>query len=86
MSIVTFGSHKECKRVCDVVHVAVKKSSGGINLVSLFIVPLICELITCQPVAICQASFSHVSSLPLADNSEEKDRLEVDILIGSDQY
>ena len=86
MSIVTFGSHKECKQVCDVVHVAVEKSSGGINLVPLFTVPLICEPITCQTVAFCQASFSHLSSLLLADNSEEKDQLEVDILIGSDQY
>lgn len=38
---------------------------------------------TCQPVSFCQG---HFSQLPLADPSEGSSPLDIDILIGSDQY
>ena len=52
----------------------------------LFVVPLICEPLTRQPVVFCRDNFPHLSGLILADPSDGQEQLEVDILIGSDQY
>lgn len=34
---------------------------------TLFAVPLICEPLTCQPIAFCQDNFKHLSGLTLSD-------------------
>lgn len=52
----------------------------------LFTVPLICKPLSCQPVSLCQDTFDHLVSLDLADPSDGSPHLDVDILIGSDQY
>ena len=52
----------------------------------LFTVPLICELLTCEPVLFCQGNFDHLAGIDLADTSDGCSHLEIDILIGSDQY
>ena len=86
MSIMTLGSSNQTTCVCEVVHVAVKLKGRGTKQLSLFTVPLICEPLMCQPVALCQANFQHLSDLTLADSADAQNRLQVDILIGSDQY
>ena len=42
--------------------------------------------LTCQPIAFCRDNFEHLSGLPLADTTDSHDRLQIDILLGSDYY
>lgn len=57
-------------------------NDGEMGSLLLFAVPLICEPLTCQPVSFSQESFDHLDGLHLADPS----CVDIDILIGSDQY
>ena len=86
MSIMTFGSREESPRVCEVVNVRMELRGGQMKQLTLFVVPLICEPLTCQPVVFCRDNFPHLSGLTLADPLDGQEQLEVDILIGSDQY
>ena len=85
MSIMTFGSSAQTTRVCGVVHVAVNLKGKGTKQISLFTVPLVCELLMCQPVAFCHSNFQHLPDLTLVNSSYAQSRLQVDILIGSYQ-
>ena len=53
---------------------------------SLFTVPYICEPLSVQPISLCTRSFKHIMSLELADTSDGKTTMEIDLLIGSDYY
>ena len=86
MSIMTFGSNVEKSQVCTVVKVGLKLRDGETQELTLFAVPMICEPLASQPTAFCQNNYEHLSGLDLADPSDGNSRLEVDILIGSDQY
>ena len=86
MRIVTFGAKGESSRKCDLVNVSVELSDGRMSLFTLYVVPLICEPLACQPVTFCQDQFEHLKGLTLADPSDVRGQLSVDILIGSDQY
>ena len=48
--------------------------------------PLICEPLSCQPVAYTIQQYRHLSGLDLADYSCVGDELPIDALIGSDHY
>ena len=61
-------------------------NDGRTRQFTLYAVPNICEPLTCQPIAFCQENFEHLSGLSLADTTDECDRLEIDILLGSDYY
>ena len=41
---------------------------------------------TCQPVSFCQDNFDHLAQLDLADPSDGSSHLDIDVLIGCDQY
>ena len=86
MAIVTFGSKGEESRVCEVVNVFMQLRSGGSRDLTVFVVPIICEALTCQPITLCRDRYTHIAGLPLADLSDGSDALEVDILIGCDHY
>ena len=86
MSIMTFGSRDMSIQECDLVHVGIELMGGGMRLLSLYAVPVICEPFNCQPVTLCQTNYPHLAGLPLADPSDRQERLDVSILIGSDQY
>jgi UDP-glucose 6-dehydrogenase len=60
-------------------------TDGDIEL-QLLTTPIICEPITAQPIALCANSYEHLSDLRLADSSDGKTAMEVDLLIGSDYY
>jgi len=49
-------------------------------------VPMICEPLVSQPIAICVAENRHLASLDLADFSDGEASLEVNVLIGSNYY
>ena len=86
MSIVTFGAQEEIPQVCEIVDLCVMLRGGSTRQLTLYAVPNICEPLTCQPIAFCRDNFEHLSGLPLADTTDSHDRLQIDILLGSDYY
>lgn len=86
MSIVTFGSNKQDHKSCEVVRVGMRMKNGKTRELTLFAVPLICEPLCGQPITLSVQKYNHLSQLDLADPADDKARLEIDILIGSDYY
>ena len=86
VSIMTFGSDEEKPQVCKFVKVWLTLRDGETQQLNLFAVPMICEPLASQPIAFCQNNYDHLSRLDLADSSDGWSRLEVDVLVGSDQY
>ncbi len=86
MTITTFGTSEERPQVCERVRLNLALMDGRTRQLMLFTVPIICEHLSCPPVSLCQDRFDHLLSLDLADPSDGRSRLEVDILVGSDQY
>ena len=86
LTIMTFGSTREQTRVCNLVRLGLALKDGTPKQLMLFTVPTICEPIACQPISICCSDFDHLSGIELVDSSDGHRSLEVDILIGSDQY
>lgn len=86
VSIMTFGSYEEKSQVCEFVKVGLTLQDGDSQQLTLLAVPMICEPLASQPIAFCQNNYEHLSGLDLADSSDGHSRLEVDILVGSDQY
>ncbi len=46
----------------------------------------ICEPLTAQPISLCLEKFEHLNELSLADHSNGRDSLQIDVLIGADYY
>ena len=86
MSIMTFGSSEEKPQVCKFVKIGLTLRCGEAQQLTLFTVPTICEPLSSQPISFCQSNYKHLSGLDLADTADGSCRLEVDILVGSDQY
>ena len=70
----------------EVVRVAISLRTGDTTHVMFSVVPLICELLSCQPIIYTKAKYSHIADLDLADLSQVGDELQIDALIGSDHY
>ena len=86
MIIKTFGMEGEGQQVCDVVKVGMNlKNRQTVDLLFLS-VPLICEPISNQPTTFVYSKYNHLASLDLADCCNGGKSLEIDILIGADQY
>ena len=86
LTIMTFGSNGEQSRVCRIVKLGLFLKNGHTHPMTLFVVPLICEPLTCQPVSFCRDKFDNLEDHDLANPSDGSSRLDVDILIGSDLY
>lgn len=86
LTIMTFGSTREQSRICRLVRLGLATRDGTPKHLMLFTVPTICEPITSQPISVCCSNFEHLAGIDLADSSNGRGSLEVDILIGSDQY
>ena len=82
-----FGGKDE-KLVClDIVRVSVHNTQGvNCGEVDLYVVPFICKPICDQKIELAQATYEHLISLNLADSSDGKTTLEIDVLIGADFY
>ena len=86
ISIKAFGSTKESSQCVDVVRLCVATDQGeGVEL-SAFVVPIICDPLQSQSIAQATQTYAHLSGLKLADQGTYEDEVEVDILVGSDQY
>ena len=53
---------------------------------NLYVIPTICELVVGQPISACIKTNPTFKELPLANYSDGSVPLNVDILIGSDNY
>ena len=86
MTVMTFGSTTEQRHLCELMRLNIALKNGQQKQFKLFTVPVICEPLSSQPVTLCQDTFDHIMNLDLADPSDGCSQLDVDILIGSDQY
>jgi len=86
VQIKTFGSESTMLQTVEVVRLAVPLKTGTTIQLILSTVPLICEPLSCQPIAYTKERYEHLADLDLADFSRVGDELQVDALIGSDHY
>jgi len=83
VNIKTFGTETTRAQAVDVVTVSICSKEGSHINVLFSAVPLICEPLSCQPVAYTKQQYSHLSNLDFSQVGEE---LQIDALIGSDHY
>ena len=63
-----------------------KLRDGTDKVLELYAVPLICKALAAQPITLCVANYSYLARLELADSSDGKGAMDVDMLIGADYY
>ena len=85
LSIAAFGSSKGEPRRCDVVRISIHTKTGDSQNIDLLVVPHICDPLAIQNVDHCSKMYPHLAHLDLADMPQD-DKLQVDMLIGSDLY
>ena len=86
LSIASFGSNRGSPQVCPIVKVGVMFKRDPSLQISLFVVPMICEPLVCQPTDVCLSQNPEFSRLELADRTGPASQLQVDILVGADHY
>ena len=86
VQIKTFGSDTTAKQTVEMVKVGVPLWSGITIQLMLSTVPLICEPLSCQPIAYTKEKYKHLADLNLAGFSRVGDELQMDVLIGPDHY
>ena len=86
MQIKTFGSENCSSQVCDVVELDILLQIGGSMKMSFLSVPLICEPFSGQSISYAIDTYKELASLKFSDYSQGGNNLEVDILVGLDQY
>ena len=84
--IMTFGSSEEQSQIYRIAKLGLLLKDGQTRPLTLFVLPFICEPLTCQQVFFCWNNFNDIKDLDLTDPSYGSSRLDVDILIGSNQY
>ena len=86
VQIKTFGSDSTTLQTVEMTRVAIALKTGNPVHVLFSTVPLICEPLSCQPIAYTKEKYRHLAELDLADFSRVGDELQIDALIGSDHY
>ena len=86
VQIKTFGSDSTTLQTVEVTRAAISLKTGNPVHVLFSTVPLICEPLSCQPIAYTKEKYRHLAELDLADFSWVGDELQIDALIGSDHY
>jgi len=86
VQIKTFSSNSTAMQTVEMVRLAIPLKPGTTIHLMFSIVPLICEPLSCLPIAYTKEKYRHLSDLYLADFSRVGDELHVDPLIGSDHY
>ena len=79
MTILTFGSTQERSQHCSCVQLNFELRNGQTKQLLLYTVPCICEALSTHPIPPSHGQLDHLKGLHLAE-------LEIDILVGSDQY
>ena len=86
MSIMTFGAQQGKELTCEVVRIRMKLKDDLNQKLQPFVVPQICEPLTTQPINICAEKFDHLFQLDMADSSDGKTAVDIEMLIGADYY
>ena len=86
LSIAAFGSARGGPQVCPIVSVGVVLKGYTNITIPLFVVPMICEPLASQAINLCVGQSPQLSGLELADWADQEAPLEVDLLVGADQY
>ena len=86
LSIAAFGATCNQTEVCQIVSVNICLRGYPDISLSLYVVPTICEPLSCQPITASVEANEHLMSLDLADSAEGDARLPIDVLIGCDYY
>ena len=86
MTIFTFGSTQERSQHCSCVRLNFELRNGRTKQLLLYTVPRICEALSTHPIPPSHGQLDHLKDLHLADCSSGSSELEIDILVGSDQY
>ena len=86
MTILTFGSTQERSQHCSCVRLNFELRNGQTKQLLLYTVPRICEALSTHPIPPSHGQLDHLKGLHLADCSSGSSELEIDILVGSDQY
>ena len=86
MSIMTFGAQCGKELTCEVVRIRMKLRDDQNQELQLFVVPQICQPLTAQPINICTEEFEHLFHLDMADSSDGKSAVDIELLIGADYY
>ena len=82
----TFRSDDTRTQTVKVVKAAISLKDGGIINVLLLTVSLICEPLSCKPIAYTKQKYHQIAELELADLSQVGDELKINALFGSDRY
>ena len=86
LQIKTFGDTTDYESSCDVVRLSLKAKDHRILNITALVVPTICHSLTSQSINHFQECYDHLQGLELVNTAEASDRLEVDVVIGSDLY
>ena len=86
LSIAAFGADHKKIQVCPLVNIGIHSREHSTILLTLHVVPTICEPLSYQPVTASVEVNSHLVGLDLADFSESSSCLPVDLLVGCDHY
>ena len=87
ITIKAFGSDEDQYHdTCDTVQFELLTKDDECLTVTALAVPLICSPLTSQPISQAKERYDHLFDLELADEAHSTERLDVDILIGSDLY
>ena len=87
LTVMTFGAADSQSQMCERVKLGLELKDGQTAQISLYTTSLICQPLAYQPISFCQDKFEHIMDLDLADASvTHSHHLDIDILIGSDQY
>ena len=86
VNITTFGANESKGFTCEVVRVNVETREGKRVAMKLLTVPIICESLTGVSLSQCVQNYEHLQGLNLADEINEGESVEFDILVGLDYY
>ena len=85
--IKTFGGEDEQPQTCDVVNLTIETERAYQDLPpTAFVVPTISRPLRQQATQAAQEKYHHLEELHLADRNMRDEELEVDLLVGSDQF
>ena len=86
LSIATFGAKRGQDRICPIVSVGMRLRERSTMNLTLYVVPSICEPITCQSIDTSITANEQLMTLDLADPTDGTSDLPIDLLIGCDYY
>ena len=86
MRITAFGSSKGKGQTCRIVKIGVETKEGSHRTMVLLTVPVICEPLTGTSLERSIESYQHLQGLELADSFNDRELIDIDILVGLDNY